>query len=116
SLDVDGQLEFCRLEHRQIGRLLTLENTADIGAHLTERVLSTSVVAHQTPGRDAFTTWIHHGNRMSSRQCDEEFTPSAQVRIVGEEECADWLLRQSLEGDLDLPFGAGFQDVDLQPE
>src|SRR5262249_13698901 len=32
------------------------------------------------------------------------------------QECADSLLHQSLEGDLDLPFGAGFQHVDLQPE
>jgi hypothetical protein len=46
GLDVDGQLEFGRLQHRQIGRLLPLENAADIGAHLTERILSTGVVAH----------------------------------------------------------------------
>src|SRR5262249_50249084 len=46
GLDVDGQLEFGRLEHRQVGRPLTLKNAADIGAHLTERVHRTGVVAH----------------------------------------------------------------------
>src|SRR5262249_49956069 len=53
---------------------------------------------------------------MSCCQCNEEFTPSAQECVVGKQECADSLLHRSLEGDLDLPFGAGFQHVDLQPE
>ena len=53
---------------------------------------------------------------MSCGQCDEEFTPSAQECVIGEQECADSLLHQSLEGDLYLRLGAGFQHVDLQPE
>jgi hypothetical protein len=53
---------------------------------------------------------------MSCRQCDEQFTLPGQECVVGDEECAGSLLRQRLEGNLDLPFGAGFQHVDPQPE
>ena len=35
GLEVDDKLEFCRLHNRQIGELLTLENSADIDAHLS---------------------------------------------------------------------------------
>src|ERR1700736_1505098 len=45
-LEIDHKLEFGRLLHRQVGRLLAFENATDIEADLTERVCHTGVVAH----------------------------------------------------------------------
>src|SRR5262249_29121448 len=58
SLDIDDQLEFCGLLDRQVGRLLALENPADIRAGQTMRILKTSSVAHQTTGRSMLAEGI----------------------------------------------------------
>src|ERR1700730_6448518 len=39
GLDVDKQLEFCRLHDRQVGGFLALENSSDIDAGLAEHVI-----------------------------------------------------------------------------
>jgi hypothetical protein len=38
GLEVDDQLNFCDLLHRQLGRLFTLENAADVAAGQTPRI------------------------------------------------------------------------------
>src|ERR1035437_3160954 len=55
GLEVDDQIEFCRLEHRQIGGLLALENAADVQSHLTERIRKGGRVCHQTALADRAT-------------------------------------------------------------
>src|SRR6516165_7921643 len=52
SLKIDNQLELGRLQHRQIGGLLTLENAAGIDARLAICVLKTGPIAHQAPADD----------------------------------------------------------------
>src|SRR5258708_24768697 len=44
---VDDELEFCRLQHRQVGGLRAFENAAGIDADLTKHVGGDGSVAHQ---------------------------------------------------------------------
>ena len=52
SFEVDDQLKFGRLQHRQVGRPLALENTAGIDAGLTITVVEVSAVAYEPAGFD----------------------------------------------------------------
>src|SRR5215471_14337278 len=54
-LQVDDQLEFGRLQHRQIGRLLALENSTGEDANLVVPILSSGAIADQPAGRDGIT-------------------------------------------------------------
>src|SRR5262249_45842455 len=50
GFEVDDQLEFDWLQHRKVGWLRPLENTASIEANLTIGILVTGTVADQTTG------------------------------------------------------------------
>src|SRR5215471_20836539 len=52
GFQIDEELEFCRLHHRQIGRLLTLENAAGVNTSQTVRLCNLLAVAHQAAGCD----------------------------------------------------------------
>ena len=51
-LEVDDELEFGRLQHRQVGGLRAFEDAAGIDADLAKRVRDIGPVAHQPAGRD----------------------------------------------------------------
>ena len=53
---------------------------------------------------------------MARRQRDELFAPAVEEWIGADDERAGPLLRQGREGGVDLAFGAGVQDMKLQPE
>src|SRR4029077_11672930 len=67
---IDGHLKFGRLHNRQIGTLLTFENTGGINAGLTVCIGNAGRVAHQTAGSDIIAQVIDRGNSMSSRHSD----------------------------------------------
>ena len=47
GLEVDDQLDLCGLDHRQVCRLLALENAAHIDAGLAKRIRQICSIAHQ---------------------------------------------------------------------
>ena len=49
GLEVDDKLNFCGLNHRQVGRLFALEDATRIDADLTERIGRNGPVAHEAP-------------------------------------------------------------------
>src|SRR5262249_61922504 len=64
SLHVDDQLEFGRLQDRQIGRLLALENPAGEDADLAVRIRPSGAIANQTTGRDGLAPFVDRWNRI----------------------------------------------------
>src|ERR1017187_6596544 len=54
GLEVDHELEFCRLNYRHIGGLGALENPAGVDADLTVCVGEVASIAHQASGRREF--------------------------------------------------------------
>src|SRR5262249_61964724 len=55
SLDVDDQLDFRRLDHGQIGRLLAFENPAGVAAALAISLSKTDSVPHEAPSHATLT-------------------------------------------------------------
>src|SRR5437667_11115591 len=62
TLDVDEQLELGRLHNRQVGRLGALEDAADIGADLPERIRKIWPVAHQSTDLGKLALRVDRGN------------------------------------------------------
>ena len=65
---VDDELEFGRLQHRQVGGLSALEDVAGIDADLTKHVHEVGSVAHQPAGCDKITVRISRRNPVARRQ------------------------------------------------
>ena len=68
GLEVDDQLELGRLLHRQVGRLLALEDTAGVDADLAIEVSDAGPVAHQAAGRDELAIRRNRRHRVARRQ------------------------------------------------
>ena len=68
GLQVNNQLDFCLLLHRQVGGLLTLENTASVDADLTGRIGAAASVARQAAGRGELAILEDRGHRIARRQ------------------------------------------------
>src|SRR5215470_1956334 len=47
GLKVDDKLNFCGLNHRQVGRLFSLKDATNIDADLTERIVNIGPIAHE---------------------------------------------------------------------
>src|SRR5262249_52120435 len=113
-LGIDNQLELARLYDRQVRRLRALENATGICADLTKRIRQAASVAHQPAGYDIVTHRICRGDCVARRQVDQ-LDPSADEKRVGaNEECVGPLAHQTCEGRIDLPAGAGIEDLDFQ--
>src|SRR5262245_25671755 len=54
GLEIDRQFVLSRLHNRQIGRLLTFENSPDVDAYLAIRLRYPVAVGHQTAGLSEF--------------------------------------------------------------
>ena len=53
---------------------------------------------------------------MAERQCGELFAPADKEWIVADHEPAGSQLDQRCKGRVEVAFGAGVQDMELQPE
>src|ERR1700686_1287876 len=62
GLQVENELEPCRLLHRQVGGLGTLEDVAGIDADLTKTIREVGSVAHQPAGYEQITVRIKRRN------------------------------------------------------
>src|SRR5262249_18295512 len=67
SPKIDDKIEFGRLLHRQIARLLALENAANIDAGLMALMGKTASVTHQAAGHDVLAKSVNRGQCMALR-------------------------------------------------
>ena len=101
---------------RQVGRLLALENAAGIDAGLAVRFGKAGSVAHQAAGHGELAPKVDRGHRVAGRQRDDLIAPAVEERIGANDERAGPLLDHGCEGRVDVAFGAGIQDMELQPQ
>ena len=83
GLEVDDQLELCRLHHRQVGGLLALKNAASVDAGLPITVKKIGAVAHQAPRYREFALLIDRRNAMACRQRRDVIAPTEEERVGG---------------------------------
>jgi hypothetical protein len=73
-------------------------------------------VAHQASASDEFALKVDRRDRMMGGQCDELLELARQERIGKDEKRSDPMLYEGYKGGFGLAFGAGFQDMELQPD
>src|SRR5205814_2227260 len=81
---------------------LSLENPADIDAHLAERVRLTGGVAHQAAGRDRLALSEDGGNCVADRQRNDLLAPACEKRVGRHDERVGLILRNGREGGVQL--------------
>src|SRR5260370_26067383 len=77
-LEVDEQLNFRRLLHWQVGRLLALENPAGVYAGLTVHVGNTASIAQQPTGSGELTPLVDRGQRVADGRCSKLLDPTVE--------------------------------------
>src|SRR5215831_1894768 len=68
GLEIDHQLDLGGLLHRQVRRLLALENAARIDTGLAVCIRETAPIAYQTAASDKLTKLEDRGNCVTNRQ------------------------------------------------
>ena len=103
--------------HRQIGRLLALENPAGVDAELDDSRPLHCSVAHQAAGRGESREFEDRRHRMAGRQCARSVrcwllkNGSAPITSAPARD-----LDQCCKDGIEISFGARLQDLELQPE
>src|SRR6266545_5058554 len=116
GLEVDEQLDLGRLLHRQVGRLVALENPAAVDTDLTVRVRQTAAIAHQAAGGGKLAVLEDRGHRVADRQCGELLAPAIEQSIIADRQRACPQSGQGCEDRIEVAFGARLQDMGLQPD
>src|SRR5262245_52043412 len=112
-LQVYSELEFGRLQHRQLGWLLALEDSAGIATDLTTRLREVGSVAHQPAGFDKLNLCTTRWNPVARRQDGKLHTAIDEETIAGEEQGIGALARKGGKGRIDLGDCRGVEDLDL---
>src|SRR5262249_3105758 len=115
-LRVDYELEFCRLQDRQVGGLRAFEDLPGVDADLTVRVRTFGRGAHQTPGFNSLATVISRRNPIVRRERHKLGAAAEKEDIGGNQQGIGPVANEGGEGRLNLTAGAGVEDVSLQSE
>src|SRR5215472_1282360 len=91
---------------RQVGRLLALENSADIDARQAIHVSQTAAIAHQPAGRDKLTKLEHRRHRLAQRQGGKPGTATDEEWIGPNYESARVHSSQDRENRFEIAFAA----------
>src|SRR5262249_15558088 len=111
-LQIDHQLELCRLHNGQIRRLCAFKNTSDVNANLSVCVRQAGSVANQAAAGDEFAREVNRGNCMACRKYDELICSGEEEWIARDEKRVDLLLGDGGERRVDFVAGASVQDMD----
>src|SRR6516162_8435782 len=110
SLEIDHQLEFCRLLDRQIRRLGAIENFSDVNADLAMDRRKAGAIADQTTSLGVYTPRINRRNRLTYGQCYQLLAMAFEKRISLDDQAVGAQLGEGSEGGADLAFAACVQD------
>src|SRR5215471_4625706 len=81
--EVDGQLNSCDLLHREVGRLVALENAPGVDANLAVKIADAATIAHQAAGQDELTVWVDCRQRVAGRQRRKLYrAPRVEVTVA----------------------------------
>ncbi len=85
GLEVDDELKFSQLHHRQVSGLLALQNPASVDASLAIAMADLGAVAHQAASQRVFTLLIDGRNRVPRRQRDDFVVLAIEERFAAEQ-------------------------------
>src|SRR5262249_32869685 len=91
------------------------ENPGGVDACQTVSV-STAAIARQTASRDEPTVLVDRWHRLPKCQRGELFLPGGENRIGTDHEAACSQLKDAGQGCIQMAFGAGVKDMEVEPE
>src|SRR5262249_50411933 len=107
GLEVEDQLDFGGLHHREVSRLLPFENAPGVETGQTVRLRNAASVAHQTAGGSELALKIDRWNPVAEGECAELCGVAAEQWIGGaDHERGFSQLRRRCEGRFEVSFGA----------
>src|SRR5215471_8556284 len=116
SLEIDEQFDFRRLLHRQIGRLLALENPAGIDTGLAVHIGNAASITQQPTSGGELTPLVDRGQGVADGQCGELLDPTVEEGIGADHETGRLQLGRGCEHRIELRFAARMQNMELDPE
>jgi len=116
SREVDDELEFGRLQHRQVGGLCALEDATAIDADLMKHVRDVGSIAHQPAGFHKFTEPISRRNSVARRQGDKLHAAAEEKCVGSDEEGVGALARKVGKSRVYLADRTDVEDLDLQSD
>src|SRR5215472_9144959 len=114
GLEVDDQVELSRLLHRQLSRLLTLEDTPGVGADQAVLVGDAAPIAHQRAGSGKLAKLINRRHPMPKRQCGKLFNRCVEQWIGANHQSGGTQSHRGRESSVQLGFAAGVHGLQLQ--
>src|SRR5262249_22260774 len=115
-LEVDDELEFGRLQHRQVGGCGSFEDATGRDGDLTKGIPDVGSVAHQPTGCRMNTQGISRRNPVMGRQGSKLYGAADKKCVAADEERIGALARKCGKGRIDLSDRAGIEDLELQAE
>jgi hypothetical protein len=115
GLEIDHQLEFGRLDDRQVSWLGTLDYLPSINASLANSSCETRSIADQAAGRGELAKLISCRNKVACCQCHQLILPSHEKRIIAYHQGIRVQVRERSERSIDLAFATGPQDIEPHP-
>ena len=111
---IEDQFEGGRSLDGQIGGVGARQNPAHISPRVTPNAGETRSIAHQATGHGEFTPLIDGRDGIARRKRYKLLAPAVEERIGIDDERAHSQLYKRSENSIDLAFGAGLQNVQLQ--
>src|SRR5262245_19276242 len=112
-LKVQDELEFGRLQHRQVSRLGPLKDATGIEADLTKSIPDVGSVAHQPTGCHMTTQGISSRNPVMRRQGSKLYGAADKECVAADEERIRALARKCGKGRINLSDRVGIEDLEL---
>src|SRR5262249_3842491 len=113
GLEVDDQLDFRGLLHRQVARVVAGQDPFDVDAGRTVRIREAAAVAHQAAGRGELAILVDRRHRVAVRQLGEARASAVEERIVADRERAYAQPAQGCKHRIEIRLAARMQDMDL---
>src|SRR5262249_13995683 len=114
-LDIYDELNFGRVLHRQVGGLLALENPPGIDRRLAVRIRQVGAITHEATSQDILPPGVDRRHPGTRRKRYYSFSLTVEKRFTGDKECISTRLRRRCESRFELVFGAGVEDLELEP-
>src|SRR5262249_33920794 len=114
--EVDHQLEFGRLNCRQVRRLFAAENTADVYSCLAVGIDLAGSVAHQSASISVYAIGIDCGYRVTSRQHRELLTLADEESIRNHPQRGNASFNERRKRRTQVSFDARIHGMDFPPQ
>jgi hypothetical protein len=103
-LQVDDEFEFGRLHHRQVDRLLALEDVPGIDSDLPKDIRKVRSIAHQPAGFGILAPEIKRGHPVVGCQRHDLYATIEEHIIGTDQDCIGPLLCKARKGDPGIPI------------